>query len=437
MVNDFAIFHDVAYSAKSGATFKLNADPNSPKPKIIDKTNNIVASWGTDNLRPQRLVKALNGLPQAKQVLQWQAKALYSGGLIYGTEDAAGNFTPIKDLAVDTFIRDSNVQRYLIESCVDYYWFGNPFSEIGLNGARKAAWIVNQDASFCRKGVPDEKTGISKKVYISADWEDNAAITEKDGVEMIDPYFNRVGQVKDGSAAKYFYSASFPSPGKIFYQELAWHDLTESGWLDVLKAIPAFKKALFKNQISVKYHIEIADWYWEFRYKGEWEKISGDASLRSSKIKETIEEIETSLTNVENAGKSIKSWLRTGADGKQESAIVIHQLDDKIKTGMYIEDSQEAFIHIAFSFGVDPTLIGMTPGKSIGSSGSGSDKRVAYNIYMLNCKADQDIILEPLHFIRDLNGWNPEIKFMFKNYYIATLDQGKEVTSSGSTNGGK
>ena len=435
MVNDIQIFHDVAYSANAAATIKLNAEPKSPNPKTIDKTNNIVASWGSDNLRPQKLVKALDGLPQAKQVLQWQAKALYSGGLVYGTEDAAGNFTPIKDADVDLFLRESNVARYLIESCVDYYWFGNPFTEIGLNGARKAAWIVNQDASFCRKSVPDLKTGISKKVFIDANWEEGATIEEKNGIEMIDPYFNRVGQVKDGNAPKYIYSASFPSPGKIFYQALAWHDLVESGWLEVLKSIPAFKKALFKNQISIKYHFEIADWYWAFRYPGQWETFTPEE--KTLKIKETITEIENSLADVANAGKTVKSWLRTGADGSQESALKIHQLDDKIKTGMYIEDSQEAFIHIAFSFGVDPTLIGMTPGKSMGSSGSGSDKRVAYNIYLLNCKADQDIILEPLHFIRDLNGWNPEIKFMFKNYYIATLDQGKEVSSSASTNGGK
>lgn len=434
MVNDIQIFHDVAYSPTAQATVKLNVEPLTPVPAIPESIANRVASWGSDNLRPQKLIKALEGLPQAKQVLQWQAKALYSGGLIYGTEDASGNFTPIKNPEVDAFLNISNVPRYLIEACVDYYWFGNPFSEIGLNGARKAAWIVSQDAAFCRKTLPDKKTGISKEVYIFADWDNGGSITAVKPIEMIDPYFNRVAQVKDGTAPKYVYSASFPSPGRVFYQSLAWHDLVESGWLEVLKAIPAFKKALFKNQISVKYHFEIADWYWSFKYHGQWETFTPEE--RTQKIKETIAEIEKSLTDVDNAGKTIKSWLRTGADGKQESAVIVHQLDDKIKTGMYVEDSQEAFIHIAFAFGVDPTLIGMTPGKSMGSSGSGSDKRVAYNIYMLNCKADQDIILEPLHFIRDLNGWDPNLKFMFKNYYIATLDQGKEVTGTGSSNGG-
>ncbi|HMT30417.1 MAG TPA: hypothetical protein PKD91_14175, partial [Bacteroidia bacterium] len=81
--------------------------------------------------------------------------------------------------------------------------------------------------------------------------------------------------------------------------------------------------------------------------------------------------------------------------------------------------------------GVDPAIIGMTPGKGIGA-GSGSDKRIAFNVYVSLCQADRDIILEPLNFIRDYNGWDPELEFRFKYPMITTLDKGKESKQQSS-----
>jgi len=445
MKNDIQIFDDVAYSGR-GNSYKLNylaagsavtADknqqqPTSPIRKDPDKTSNIVASWGSDNLRPQNILKALEGLPQAKAILKWKAMALYAGGLIYGKEDAAGNFTPTRDTVIEDFFRNANIKRWQIETCHDYYWFENPYNEFLLNGARDIVSLVSHDSVFCRSGIQNPKTGLVEKAFINANWDNSPTLTDKDGIEVIDPYFGRFDKVRSGNAFKYIYITNFPSPGKVYYQEAAWHGLIESGWLEVAKAIPKFKQALFKNQISIKHHIEIATWYWEFKYEGQWETFSPED--KRTKIKETISQIENTLSGEKNAGKSVSSWKKIGEDGKELSAITIHTIDDKIKDGVYIEDSQEAFSNIMFSMNTDPTLVGNAPGKNFGG-GSGSDKRVAFNIYMLTCKADQDIILEPLEFVRDYNGWDPEIKFMFKNYYVATLDQGKEVSTTGSKGG--
>jgi hypothetical protein len=444
MVTDIQIFDDVAYSGRSGASYKLNAigagsfisdakaTPSSPIRKDPDTTSSIVASWGTDNLRPQNILKALEGLPQAKAILKWKAMALYGGGLTYGIEDENGVFTKKKFTEVEEFFRQSNIKRWQVETCLDYYWFENPFNEVILNGGRKIVSLVSQDSMYCRLGLQNPKTGLVEKAFINANWDNTAIVTDKDGIEVIDPYFGRFDKVKNGKAFKYIYTTSFPSPGKVYYQEAAWHGLVESGWLEVAKSIPKFKQALFKNQITIKYHIEIATWYWEFKYSGEWEKFSPE--VKRDKIKDTIAEIDATLSGEKNAGKSVSSYKKIGDDGKEISAVTIHTLDDKIKDGVYIEDSQEAFSNIMFSMNTDPTLVGNAPGKNMGA-GSGSDKRVAFNIYMLNCKADQDIILEPLEFIRDYNGWDPNIKFMFNNYYIATLDQGKEVSSTGTQGG--
>ncbi len=79
------------------------------------------------------------------------------------------------------------------------------------------------------------------------------------------------------------------------------------------------------------------------------------------------------------------------------------------------------------ALGLDPTLIGTAPGKGMGA-GSGSDKRVALNIYTSMVLAHADIVLEPFHFIRDYNEWNPLIEFKMRKMLINTLDSGKQTT---------
>lgn len=434
MDNDKLIFGDVAYSKKSAATFKLNA-PNSTNAvkREYEKEQNIIASWGGDNLRPQNVFNSLAKLPQAKQIISWQAKTLYSGGLVYGTIDIddKGNevFTRKKDKTIDEFFKQVNINRYLLEACIDYYWFGNPVDEILVDKTnRSIIGLASQDSSFFRLGLQDKQTGKITTGYLSANWADYEPITKLKPFNMIDAYGDRFKQVKEGNSDRYLYHRSLPTPGSVFYGELPWHNLIESGWLEVAQAIPAFKKALFKNQITIKYHIEIANWYWEWKYENEWAKFTPNE--KRAKIKEELDLIESSLSGADNTGKSVKSLMRENANGGFDSAVKITAIDDKIKSGIYIEDSQEAFSNILFSYGVDPTLVGNAPGKNMGG-GSGSDKRIAYNIYILSTKADQDLILEPLNFIRDYNGWDENIVFMFKNYYIATLEEGKEVSKTG------
>lgn len=428
--NDVVIFSDVAYLPKSAASVKLNLQPTSPvQSPVLNSVGSEIAAWGAGNLRPQELKKQLKELPQAKEIISWQARTLYSGGLIYGKTsfvDGVEKFTPTKDPKVEEFFKKVNITRYLIEACLDYYWYGNPVDELIVDrDTQQIIALASQDSSFFRAQLQNKQTGKIENGYLSANWDFNNRTGNVSPIKLIDPYWDRILQVKSSKDRRFLYHRALPSPGEIYYGELPWHSLVESGWLEVAKAIPAFKKALFKNQISIKYHIEIADWYWQWKYSQEWEKFTPQE--KRDKIKFELELIESTLTGTDNAGKSVKSLLRTSADGKFESAVKITPLDDKIKSGVYIEDSQEAFSNILFSFGVDPTLVGNAPGKNMGG-GSGSDKRVAYNIYMLGTKAEADLILEPLHFVRDFNNWDPEIQFMFKNYYIATLDQGKEVT---------
>jgi hypothetical protein len=143
------------------------------------------------------------------------------------------------------------------------------------------------------------------------------------------------------------------------------------------------------------------------------------------------------MVGAEKAGNSLMYTKKDDTPAQKFEGWKIEAVDDKLKEGVYIEDSQEADMHIFKNMQVDPTLFGAGAGKGQASAGSGSDKRVSWNNYIIQTKPHQDLILKPLHFISNFNGWqerlakadNQKLVFWFKNYMIARLDSGDEIQS--------
>jgi hypothetical protein len=419
--------HQVSVSLAS--TGKKAPQPTSPQVKPSSATRSgKVAIWGENNLYPQEVLAASRKNSLIPSTLNWKAKALYSGGLMTGKTvyDEEGNerFKPERNKDFEEFHRRNGLHLYLIEAVRDFYWFYNAFPELVLSADRKKInSIQSQDAAFCRWEVQNEKTGLVDHCYINANWESNeredSPFTTK--VRVLDPYYDPVTSLREGSDYKYIYPLSYPSSGKVYYQLADWHSIIESGWLEFANYIPEFKLALMKNQITVKYHIEIADWYWKKKYGNEWD--SYPQPVKMQKMEEELKRFNDMMSGAKNAGKAIITIMQTSADKNlMVSGWKITPIEDKQKDGAYVVDSQEASAHLLYAMGVDGTLVGSAPGKNMGS-GSGSDKREAFNMYLSMCQIDVDILLSPLYLVRDYNGWDPELEFRFKKPFLQTLDK--------------
>ena len=431
-MEDVLINHNasVTYLPRHGAVvLDKSATKTKPTaPAVKASGSGLIAPWGDDNLFPQNVLGKAEKtfLPS---VIQWQVRAMGSR-LIYGIEEidaATGEekFRRVKDPVVEAWLKRTNIGRYCVETASDLYWWGNMFPELILSNDRSEIVSISaQEAMYCRWEVQNQSTGLVDNCYINANWDNGGTEANSTVVKVIDPYYDPVGSLKARKEFKYIYPLSFPSPGKTYYQLVSWDSVRKNGWLEIAALIPTWKKALMQNQVSIKYHIEIPEYYWSWKYK-DWHKMS-QAQQTNARSTE-LSEFNSFLTGEEKAGKSIMTTSKfdEGTNTKYPGW-TITALDDKIKDGKYIEDSQEASAHILFAVGLDGTLIGSAPGKGFGA-GSGSDKRVAFNMYMELQQPNEDLILEPLHFIRDYNGWNPEYKFKFKRNQISTLDSGNET----------
>lgn len=421
-------------------------DAISVKPRqLVDpevKDNQEIKNWGDDNNYPQWVLEQIKDVTLVEPILEWKARALYSGGLTYGilSVDDKGEekFKRIIDTEIENWLERTNITHYIECAAINFYTFYNAWAQFTQSRTgEKITYLTALDTAESRLQRKSNK-GVIKKLYVSPDWEkynDKAKETAK--FDLYHPIFTDEKEWRTIANHQFAYSLSAPSPGRAYYQKAPWHVILEN-WLTIARAIPEFKKALLKNQLTIKYIIKVPEWWWEHRYK-DWSK---------KKEKERLALMRQELTDFEDffsGKKQGNSFMYTQKDSTHTTKYAewtVEVIDDKVKEGMYIEDSQEADAHIFKNLNVDPTLFGNSTGKDRSGSGSGSDKRVAWNNYILMTKPHQDKILSPLQLVSRWNGWQERLApndgeklvFWMKNYQIARLDSGNEVSESKPTN---
>lgn len=411
-----------------------NARPTTPIVKD-DQASGLqdVVPWGDANDFPQQVLRRGRMSTILPRALQWQSN-LISGKVIpfQVSYDDTGNevLQHVKDPEINAFLDSRHFKRYQRESANDIFWFLNIFPELILSKNRqKITHLLPNEAAYCRWETQN-LSGICEHVYLNANWGLNGAAhsPETHKIRALDPLeFDLVGwtREKHSSTFKFIYPSSYPTPGNTFYQLAHWDGIRSSGWLDVLENVPALKKSLFENQMTIKYHIQIPREYWENEYGKQW--ADADADTRDGIRVEKMRAINKRLVGAKNSGIAIATEFGVSAiDGKTMEGWKIEALPDKLKDGAYLADNMEATAHLLYALGLDPTLVGFAS-KEMGSRSGGSDKRESLLIYMTQLEPYRDVLYEPLDFVAEFNGWKkryPTLEFRSKKTLLTTLDTG-------------
>jgi len=392
----------------------------------------VVAPWGDDNDFPGMIKKLLDKDAEMKELINTCVLYSMGKGLVPFQEtgvDDDGNpvLIAIKDPGIRGYFKSRMVRKYLLEGFIDLFTFFNVFPELITTKDRsRIHGIYINEASHCRWEQMDD-SGLLKKIIHNKNWpspklEDPTETTEIPAIDVYDT--DIVKAVRENKALKKFiFPASYPTIGQTYYQLSHWDGLRVSGWLDIAAKIPEFKAALLKNQMTIKYLIRIPNNYWPSAFPN-WHEL--DEPAQNEKKKQKLEEINKSLTDVENTGKSILNEVGYDPITKEKlPGWEIIVIDDKTKAGAFLEDSQEASAHKMRALGLDNAIVGnlMTGGMG---AGSGSDKRIAWNLYMAKIGPYRDIMTDPLMFIAEYNGWTeqyPGFTLGFRDTVMQTLDK--------------
>lgn len=332
---------------------------------------------------------------------------------------------------IDLFFENNDIDNYLLEQFTDMHWFFNCFSEIIFNketgDKRKIVKLNSKEASFSRLSVMNKKTGKIEYHYYYGDW----GHSEPDDSEKIafatplldvnsTTYDLRDKMLNEKKQNSYVIPINFPTPGRNYYQKPYWYSLIESGWYDFAITIPELKKNIIQNQAIIKYIISLDENYFNDIFKKE--KIIGEKE-QITRVKAEYKMLNDFLTKMENNGKSIVTFSKAGRDNKRFDKLEIKAVENSIKSGEYIEDSEEVSNIMCYAMLIHPSLVGASPGKNKGINGT--EARELYLIKQAILKPFINRILKPFNVIKAINGWSQYINFVVPNIELTTLDKNK------------
>jgi len=304
----------------------------------------------------------------------------------------------------------------------DYYFGGNAFCRMVL--ARNPdkygiAHIDHVDSTQTRSEMQNSDTRKIEHFFISADW--------------LNPVYNQKSPLK-GNTRKYksfdendplkFFRSIHHSkiywPGQVYYGVQPWH--SASNWIGFANKIPVWMDSNITHSYNIKYHIEYPSNYFD-EYKGlppeEYQK----------ERERVFDEMDTWLAGQKNVGKTFYSKrFKNPLNNQEYSEWKITPIKNDIKDEAFVKAYNSSNSAMTSAWGIDPSLASIQREGKFG--GSGSEMRISYQLHIaLKVQAARSIMVEPLEVVRDVNGWDPEVKFGFINKNVVTLAE----NSSGMT----
>lgn len=430
----------VVMSDSSGIT-NDSKTTTSVTPKNKPKDSIKFVSWGDDNSLPKTIIDSSFKNVTVASNIDINAKIAYGDTLMVcrkvRKENGQVEFEEVlasEEPEIFRFLEDNNIDRIRQELGNDMTVFYDGFVELLLSRDKnpKVVKMRQKEVIFSRLSEQDENSLRIEWHGYSSKWAEGNADDVK-----VTPFLDReapiydlkqrlgiypdekTGKNKDSGERRFVMSIALPVPGRYYYSKPYWWAIFESGWFDFACAIPKFKKALIKNQMVLKYHVQISLDFWKKLFASENITEIEKQKARKQKFLDSLNEF---LSGEDNAGKSFVSHYEYDRiKGYEINDIIIKPIESFFKGGEYIEDSEEVSNVICYAMGVHPSLQGASPGK--GKSINGTEARELFIIKQALTKPIRDMLLLPLYVVKAINGWNPDIHFVIPNIMLTTLDK--------------
>ena len=413
-----------AFTVSSAEVFKEQGDIN---PVTIEEGYQYMP-WGADNQLPYKILELIESDETLSTCQIFNAEVCYGSGLVYDTKEATAAIR--KD--VDHYLMDNDLPSYFLGVCQDFKHFAFCVSIIILSAdGSRIVRILRKEACYCRFAPADKEGHIPYLLY--ANW--RKVISSKDQVEKIElldqnsPWTDLQermqalkGRKPKSSTRKFAIVSRVPTPDSTYYPIPYYGSLFKGNWYNIKRLIGLAKEAKLKNSAPIKYHIEVANRYWDGIFKAEG---ITDRKKQMDRVVEEKEKIINFLTGMENSGKALFSTFYVNPNGDEQHDVIINKVETDKEGGDWSTDIIEAVNMMCFTMRVHSNLVGSVPGKSQ-TNNSGSDKRELYTIAQALQKPYHDLLFTVHHIIIRYNGWEgvrPDCPFIM----LSTLDEKRDA----------
>lgn len=210
--------------------------------------------------------------------------------------------------------------------------------------------------------------------------------------------------------------------GGPYYADALWHSIFAGSIFEYAFTIVDDRLTRKRNSNIIGRVIYIHQEYLKQLYTQQGEnKNKTMAQIQQ----EVFSDINTWLSNPDNAGQALISAVFTGLDGKEHKAWEIVEIESKANSQAQAEKTelQEISSIIFFAMGLDSKLIGNTPGDA--TSSGGTDLRERFLVKQIQFAPMQQLMLRPLEVITRVNKWDSHLVWQIDREVLTTLDNSK------------
>ncbi len=416
-------------SFQSSSTTTPTVHPNTGKIVSITygKEKNKVAKimhWGSRNLLPQEREKLISENNIIPELLGTKRDILVAGGIYCYNEriqEEKGKQTVVRD-AIETpaeiqaFFDKIQVNKYLRSSCKNLMVHANTFTEMTCLAGGAIDMIKAHECRHTRAEEQDENGDIPN-YYVCGKWQ---KLSDKDATISQVPTYNPSKEFQ----AKFMYHTGDDLLYDDYYFIPRWWGGKD--WIILSNRVPVFHIRNLDNGYLIRWHIEIPKDY----FRDYTAAMQSPGDIETTKVKETearkkfLKKLNEFLAGEDGAGRAVITEYEINRQlGKDFPGIKITALNVDIKDKALLDVFDKSNDANISGQGVPPALASIqTPGKL----GSGSETRNSFNVWLATkAPIPRDILLEPLYIVAKKNGWDPKVKFGFRDIELTALDENK------------
>lgn len=243
----------------------------------------------------------------------------------------------------------------------------------------------------------------------------------------------RTGNVAESNRPTRFVLPSYyPTAGRPYYPIPAWHSIFGGDIYEYLSTIISDRYARKKNSSVIGRIIYIHSDYLAQLYVQASCKNDGK---KQAELRDVLyDQINTFLSNRDNAGQSLLGFKFTGNDGKEHNSFEVVEIESSNKSTADANEKETAEISsiVFMAMGLDARLMGSSPLSLYGSNG-GTDIRERFLARQILKSPTTQVMLKALDVISHFNEWDDHLDWDIEREVMTTLDRSKTgVTSSES-----
>lgn len=363
---------------------------------------------------------------------------------------------------VKKFMKDNDLMQTFLNMAGDMALMSQCFVELQLNQRQlsddgkpvptsqwtpKVVGLKHRSIFTTRLERQDTNYRINY-AYLSNQWLDptqdrTAQFADLDKSIAAVPYLPAVSAVKDLQAAvrrarqqrvsrKDRPTRFIMSPrdyGGPYYADALWHSIFAGSIYEYAFTIVDDRLTRKRNSNIIGRVIYIHQEYLKSLYTQQGDKKTKSMAQLQQEV---FNDINTWLSNPDNAGQALISAVFNGTDGKEHKAWEIVEIESKANSQAQAEKTelQEITSIIFFAMGLDSKLIGNTPGDA--TSSGGTDLRERFLVKQIQFAPLQQLMLRALEVTDEINEWDPHLEWQIDREVLTTLDNSKTgVTKQG------